>query len=237
MENQKIVIQVAEGVSELVLREGEALDQKEPKHIDFVGVLLAPADYMENRLKQLAPENCHLLINRNAGEITFIMDEKNPYRDCIKGTLKKSAIIDIFGINKEKFYSDKELAKFFRKSEFYFSDTAKHSEIIKALMNFSAKVTTVIEKNADNRGNVKQLLDKSVEQTIPESFTMKCPIFEGYPDLEFEVLIGAEATSSDVKFYLESPSLFKLEEEYKRELIQKEVDRFTKVFNCPILYQ
>jgi hypothetical protein len=221
---------------EITIREGEALPLQEPEKIDFKGVLFAPGDFMENRKKSLDPKTSHLIVDEKAGNVSFYIDEKNHYRDIVFGELRPSAVIALFGINKEKFYGDKELAKFFRKAEYYFVDAEAHKKIVNELMKFKAKVDVQIEKAQDNRGNVKQLYERAVESNIPESFVMKAPLFDGYDPIQFTVLIGAEADTTGVKFFLESPELFKLEEVEKRRLIGVETDRF-KTFGCAILYK
>jgi hypothetical protein len=231
---EKISIQTTE--KEIIVREGHALPLHEPEKIEFLGVLFAPADFMENRTKQIDPKNCHLIVDEKSGAIEFFIDEKNFFRDIIKGQLRKSSIISLFGINEAKYYGDKELAKFFRKAEYYFVNSDEHKKIVSELMKFKAKVDSVIEKEQDNRGNIKNIYERTVQSNIPESFVMKAPLFDGYPSIEFTVLIGAEADTTGVKFFLESPELFKIEEEEKRKLIRKEVDRFKK-FGCAILYK
>jgi hypothetical protein len=220
---------------ELVIREGKALELREPEKINFTGLLFAPGDFMENRKSLLKADKSNLVINEKAGEIVFTTDDKNYYKDVFTGSLKKSSIIAEFGINDEKkFYTDKEMAKFFRKTEYYFSEVTEHKKIVAELMKFKASVDAEIVNISDNRGNVKQVYERMVKSNIPESFKMKAPIFEGYDPIEFKVLICAEADVTGVQFYLESPQLFKLEEVEKRKLIQVEEDRF-KAFGCAIL--
>lgn len=235
-DNEKYNIVLPEGTKELVIRHGEAkAPEKEPKPINISGVLHAPSSFLKARIENLDPINCFVKVDMNRGFIEFFIDAKNPYSDYIKGSLTRAKIVDDFGVNGSKTYLDKDLAKWFRKAAYYFADRSENEAAIRALMNFSATVSTVIENNQDNRGNVKKLLEKSVNSQVPERFTMKAPIFEGFEPLEFEVLIGAEATSENVKFFLESPELFTLEESYKRQLIDAEIEHFEE-FGCAILY-
>lgn len=228
-------ISIVSNEKEITIREGHALPLLEPTPVTIAGVLHAPGAFLSVRKDLLNKENCHLLVDINTGAIVFIMDEKNPYKDYIKGVLHPCKTIANFGINMDKFYSDKDLAKFIRKNSYYFASQEANASLVKALMKFEATVTTVINNTSDGRGNVKQILDQKVGIEIPESFIIKCSIFEGYETLEFPVLIGAEASSTGVRFFLESPELYKLQEEYKRELIEKEVDLFRK-FGCAIMY-
>lgn len=233
MEN---VINVTTTEKEIVIREGVALTLKEPESIKFSGVLHAPGNYLEKRKDLLTNTSCHLIANYNEGFLIFVTDEKNPYRDHVGGKLKRSAVLESFSINGNKFYGDKELAKFLKSQAFYFVDEGSLKKLILSLMNFSATITTIIEKNSDARGNVKNLLEKKVSSDIAEFITVKMPIFDGYPSLEFPIYIGAEATDSGVKFFLESPELLKLEMEQKKALMDAEIKKF-KDFGCAILEQ
>ena len=237
MEDQeKYNITLPDGTKELIIRHGDApAPEKEPRSINVSGVLHAPSAFLAARKKLLDKDNCFVIAYVNTGSIEFFINEKSPYFDVISGKLKRSKALDEFGINQNKFYFDKDLAKFFKRSSYYFADKAENDAAVKALLNFSATVSTVIENNQDNRGNVKKLLEKSVNSQVPERFTMKAPIFEGYEAIEFDVLIGAEATSENVKFFLESPELYVLEETYKRSLIEQELKHFND-FGCPVLY-
>lgn len=237
MEDQeKYNINLPEGTRELIIRHGDAKEpEKEPQKISVSGVLHAPSSFLKSRRDQLDPKKCFVKVDVNKGTLEFFIDAKSPFSDYIKGSLTKSKVIEEFGINGVKTYFDKDLAKFFRKTAYYFVDKSENEAAIKALMNFSATVNTIIENNQDNRGNVKKILEKSVNSQVPERFYMKAPIFEGFETLEFEVLIGAEASSDSVKFFLESPELFTLEESFKRQLLDKEVERFEE-FGCAILY-
>jgi hypothetical protein len=237
--DNKINVHMVPGTNEVIIREGKAPEFKYPEKINVSGVLFSPADYMENKLgfKLLNPSECHLIIDIKLGELVFHVNAKDPHSaDVLTGKLKRASVLSLFGINEEKFYADKELAKFFRKAEYYFSDSVVHKKVVDELMKFKAKIDVQLENMKDNRGNVKQLYERVVESNIPEKFVMKAPLFEGYEPIEFTVLIGAEADTTGVQFFLESPELFKLEEEEKRRLIGIEVERFKK-FGCAILHK
>lgn len=217
-----------------VYRLGAAPEIKEPECVRFRGAVYAPGDFMENRKELLDPKKCHLVVDFEEGRLELVIDEKNHYRDVITGELKESKILEKFGINKEKFYSDKELAKFFRVHDYYFVNRDEHAKIVKELMKFKASVDVAIENNKDLRGNARVLYEKAVESNIPERFTMKSPLFEGIAAEEFTVHICAEADTQGVKFFLESTELFSRMEELKDLVLRKEIERFQD-FGCAIL--
>lgn len=233
---EKLNITASDKVQEIVIREGEALPLKEPRRVIVNGVLHAPSSFMQNRKELLAVTRSHLIVCEKQGTLKFVTLEDDAYGNEISGSLKPAGIIEEFGINDtRKFYADKELAKFFRKMEYFFQDKAEHKKIIASLMAFQAKITTAIENTKDTKGNAKSVFEKTVEKEVPDSFVMTAPIFEGYPAITFNVDICAEATSQSVSFYLESAELFMLEEEYKKKLLEEEVQKF-RDFGCAIMY-
>jgi len=221
----------------LDLREGKLLDLKHPTPLKFDGHLHAPSAWMKNKnsLGLLDKNVCHVEVNEDAGTLAFIIDHRDEFKDIITGKLVKSKVIESFGINSEsKKYSDKELARLFRQNAFYFADQDVNKQICLQLSKFSAKVEKVIEKNDDRNGNKKELFEQTVEHSVDKTFIMVCPMFNGYPDVHFEVAILCEATTVGCSFYLESVDLFRLEEETKRKILQNEIELFEE-FGCAII--
>jgi hypothetical protein len=222
--------------NELVIRTGGIVEAPKPIPVNFSGVLSAPGDFLTNRVSMLDKTNCRLEVDFNNAQLLFFSNEKSNERDSIQGKLNRAAIIKTFGINEDTTYSDKELAKFLRKYAFYFPDQNALSKLIEALMKFEAKVTAVFENKQDLKGNAKVMYEKVVENAVPDCTNVKLPIFEGYPEEIIKVDIGAEATSSGVDFFFESPELCVLEEKLKREILKSEIKKFED-FGCAILYK
>jgi hypothetical protein len=197
--------------------------------------MVSPLEYLTSRRHLLNKDTCHLIVNKAEGKIAFVVEERDTFRNIITGKLKKSRVLDSFDINGTSLYGDKELAKFFRRTRFYFADPSVNDKIVAALMNFKAKVDAEIEKKADTKGNMKYLYERTVESNVPDTFILNVPIFEGYSPVKIEVVIGAEANSSEVKFYLESAILFELEEKEKEFILEDNIRHFRE-FGCAILY-
>lgn len=226
---------IENGVKEVIIRRGETIDPKDPIALKVDGLLRNPFQYLDARRHLLDKDKCHLIVNNHEGSLKFVIDERDTFRNVIGGKLTASRALDQFYINGTKFWSDKELAKFFRRTKIYFADPAINANIIASLMKFEAKVNAVIEKNADMRGNMKTLFERTVESNVPESFIINVPVFEGYPATKFEVFIGAEANSSEVKFFLESPVLYEIIEKEKDAILNDNIQHFEN-FRCAILY-
>jgi hypothetical protein len=219
---------------ELIIRTGGVKEEIKPLPISFNGVLSAPGDFLNNRKELLEKNNCRLEVDFNNGQLVFYSDERSKERDIITGKLTRAGIIKIFGINEEKVYNDKQLAKFLRQYAFYFPDQNALNALIKALMGFEAKVNAVFENKQDLKGNAKVMYEKTVQSNIPDSINVRIAVFEGYPEETIKLDIGAEATSSGVDFFFESPELCVLEEKLKRDILAVEIKKFSD-FGCAIL--
>lgn len=235
MQEVKVNIEKVDG-NEVIIRTGGIVEKPKSIPVVFAGVLSAPGDFLTNRKDLLKKDECRIEVDFNKGHIKLYSSERSQDRDIIDGALIKAKIIETFGINGEKTYNDKQLAKFLRQHAFYFPDQNALSKLIHSLMNFEAKVTAVFENKKDLQGNAKSMYEKTVESAIPSEITVKIPVFEGCQEETIKLDIGAEATSSGVNFFFESPELCVLEERLKRDIIGLEIKKFSE-FGCAILYK
>lgn len=223
-----------EGTKEVIFRTGDAPKVENPKNKEYTGQITAPYDYTKQ--KEIDWPGALLTVNISVGQLVFYSSVHNPFGvTTVVGTLRESKIITKFGVNAEKKYGSKELAKAIKMNLFYFADQAEAKKVIIALNKFEAKVSTTIEDHKDVRGNMKNLLEKAVDTNIPSQIIFKAPILEGQPAIEFAVEICAESTSNSVEFYLESPDLLMILEQEKERIIGLEVAKFADM-NCPTIY-
>lgn len=235
MENEKIIINGNPGTYEVVLREGKSIDPKEPNKISISGILNSPANFLKAKTGVFTPIDSHLLVDKQNLKITFVANERDFYKTEISGSLKPAKILGPFNINNDGKFKNTDLAKLLRRHPFLFEDKEAYNKLIIALLNFSATIQTVIESNQDQRGNMKNLIEKTVSQKIPESIKFKAPIFEGEDELTFEVFLCCEATSNAVEFYLDSPELYLLQESEKNRLLGIQAKVFED-FGCAVIY-
>src|SRR3712207_9326419 len=95
MEAKKLQVNLAPGrtTAEVILREGAAVKQLEPKapvKTDLQGVIGCVVEYLTKRINvgQFAQKDCHILIDRDNVEITLITNEADEYiRGKIVGKL------------------------------------------------------------------------------------------------------------------------------------------------------
>jgi hypothetical protein len=141
-----------------------------------------------------------------------------------------------FKINNGEFWDLQAFSKYIRLNSTLFESRQYALDLSAKFSNFKAKVSTVLEGNTNHRtGDFRKLIDKSVENGLPESFKMKCDLFKNMSieKSEFNVEVCVDATDSSLKIWLESPELVELELNLAAKLIQDEVMKFNQAeFIC-----
>lgn len=236
MEDEKIIVNAVPGMTELIIKKGVAENPDKPLKISISGILNAPSTFIKAKAVDFKPLECHCIVDMDSASIKFVGNERSVYQTVIVGSLKPTKILSTFKINADGKFKEKDLAKLLRRHPFLFDSEVKadYEKLIVALLNFSATITTTIESNTDHRGNLKNLLEKVVDQKIPGSIKFTAPIFEGEDNLTFEVFICCEATSNSVEFYLDSPELVLLEESEKKRLLNTQAQAFEE-FGCAVI--
>lgn len=225
MEKHSIEVKAAEGVTDVMVRYGEAAKIYDPVPVRISGQITAPRSWFDPRLGQKkengAPyfgiQETHVLVDRYGGTITLIHGENEHFRTEVKGTLEVSPEYKEIGINSGRAYTAQELAKKLREIRYLFPDREKGLEIISELMNFSAKVTGNVEEKKDTRGGKKNLLEVSIETNAPLEFKLKIPVFKGFLPVELKIELVLDSRGHAVDIYLESPEA--------AEIIKKERDQ------------
>lgn len=207
---QKISINVENGVKEVVIREGEAarlLDEKAPLKAGISGTLDAPLEYITQRLEQFDHKRAHILVDRENATITLVINENDPYRrDEIKGALEMHPAFQAFGINAGKVWTPTQLGMFFKMNRAYFADRAENLKLVSELMNFTATVNNSIERSMNEKGNRTDNFEQVVNSNLPASFVLNIPIVKGGQAEKLEVETFAQVDGREVSFVLLSPS-------------------------------
>lgn len=207
------VIQNTEG--EVIIRHGEALPVKHPTAVRISGTLNAPADFLAGK-KTWLDENqsdTHLQIFMDQGRLVLHINDTDPFTEhIIEGSLKQDGVLQRFRINSDKRWGVQEFLKFIKTMRYYFAQPSQCNELVKSLMNWSAKVETVIKDNQDTSGNSLMMLEKKVgDIALERKFDLNIPIFQGYPKAKVSVEIGFEPSANKVDLYLISDDLIETE--------------------------
>lgn len=231
--NNEIKVSVGESEQVLVIREGQALPLKEPLVINITGDIFSVKNFVEKRYlkadplptdtrEKLALLPCKVDYNlqqfyKDTPVITFdkknlsISLQVNPqdfYGPSVTGKMEVSEDLKPWGINQNKMFSREQLVKLIRFSKRYFSDAIVHDDVLKAFQNLSLTGNTEIKAASDTRGNRDSQFKKTINaQSVPTSFYLEMPIFEGQPKVKFLVEICMDSSESSVIFWFESIEL------------------------------
>jgi hypothetical protein len=215
---------------------GSALEEKYPVIIGISGILSAPAQFLEKKKDLYKPINCHLIVDKVPGKLTFDINDKDEFGDQVNGSLKVSGVLQSFRINTDHLYNPSELEKFLRRVKIWFADKAECDEMLHSLRNFTAKVTTNVEKLNDNNGNTKNLYETAIANvTLKKTFKLNIPLYEGYEKKQFYVEVAVDVSSSNVKFFLLSDELYELIETEKERLLNEQIAIFDQ-WGCAVVH-
>jgi len=207
MEN-KINITVADGVQEIVIREGRALDQIQSKQVVLVGDISTPSEYYRTRPHTVDPDKAVVIYNRKNCSIELQCDAANPLGAIVKGSLEKSDEIKDFGINSQKTFSQTELVKLIRFNKRFFADRDEVETFLTKLVAFKFASTIDSANNVkDNRGNHSNSFAKKVESDIPTSIKFAMPLFKNASPVEFISEIVLDVAENTARFWFESVDL------------------------------
>lgn len=220
MEDKKIVINAAQGVSVIHLLEGEAPKNFYPTKVKVSGNAHAVSDFIKGLSCNL--DVCKVIITINADRLSIVLDsdpESENEGYIVTAKIEKFLDLQNFGINQEKFFSLKDLEKHIRMNRFYFADKDAHMALAGQLRSFKAKVDSDITQMQDQRGNKANAFNKTVTSDLAADFVLTIPIFKGGEPKTFRVEICYDVTDSAVRFWLESVELFELEKSMAETLL------------------
>lgn len=237
MENEKLQVNFAPGATkcELIIREGAAIKELEPKapiKTKLSGVIGAPVEYLKKRVAtgQFTQERSHLIVNREEIKLSLIINEDDEYlRGQVDGTLEFHPKFEEFGINTGKVWTPTELGLFFKMNRAFFPDKGTNMKLVTDLMNFSATVNNKIERSVRENGDRTDNFAQVVNSNLPESFTLNVPIFKGMEAESLEVETFAKVNGREVAFTLLSPGANQTLEEIRDKAIDSQLEQIKEI--------
>ena len=217
----------------IIIREGTApkqLDALKPNKVHISGTISAPSEFYNKRKTLHNPDKCHVLYNRNKGELTLITDENfdnDNYK--ITGRIEENPDLKAFKINTNNMFGVKELMGILKFNRVHFVDKEANAKIVLSLQNFKAKIEKTLADTSDNRGTDEKSKLTKLEHELEESFKLAIPIHKGGKSYTFVVDICLSATSSDVQVWLESKELKELQDTSTDTMIDAELVHFKDI--------
>ena len=218
-------IQITPQNSELIIREGKALDPVKPSQYVFSGTIFAPSVHYLQRKDVINPIIASVEVQQEAGIITLKENPRDPLADVITGQLEVHPFLVTLGVNTNKSWTPKSLLEAVRFQFQYFEAMSGYRYLISSLSRFSFEVKNDTDV-AKERGSGK--VKDSFEANIINSsmgdnpcFYIKTPLYVGMSPEVFRIDIQIEPDGGSVKFYLASEGLMERQSEAKDELIVK----------------
>lgn len=239
IDKQNITVAAAPGVSELLIRHGDAAPVIVPKQYTFDGNVSAPFDYLTARNAatdntHFNPKNAVLQINRKNGNLKLYQNPNDPIADVINGMTVVAPELDEWKFNTEHRWRASDLAEFLRRNRRHFTDPSRLADMIGELRSMKVTTNGDIQTDDDKRGNKKSLFEQSVQSNIPVSFYVDLPIIAGQKPSRVNVEIFIEVTGSTVSLMLDSIDVSDLLITERDRLLNEQIDKF-KQTNIPIV--
>lgn len=236
METEKLQINLPEGATEIIIREGAAvkvLDPKAPIKVDLSGIIGAPFEFLSKRISegnQINQKRCHILINREKVLIILVTSEDDEYnRGKVSGELEIHPKFKEFGINQPKGWEPKQLGDFFRMNKAFFPDKQENMKLVADLKNFKAKVNANMEKGKQDNGSMNVSYSQVVDSNLPGSFKASLPVFKGMENFDLEIEVLADVNGMDVTLHLICPAAVQLLEELRNKVIDEQIAKFREL--------
>lgn len=237
MDNEKMQINFAPGqtTAEVIIREGEAtkqLDPKAPVKTEIVGTIGTILEYLKKRVNsgQFKQNECFISVDRESVKMTLTINESDAYkRGTVVSKLQYNPQFVKFGINTDKVWTPAELGLFFKMNRTFFPDRKDNMELVLLLMNFNGTVQANIDRDIKMNGSRTDNFAQVVNSNLPESFTLCIPIFKGLQPETLEVETFAQIDGRDVHFVLMSPGAQATLEDIRDKVLDEELAEIREV--------
>ena len=232
-ENQPIVVNLPDGQNTLTLMQGTApkqLDQLAPVPFGVVGTINAPLAFLEKRVKDIDQHKAHIVVKRDDLSILLVFNEDNPYTlGKVSGTISKSNIFKMFGINTDKKWEPEELGQFLKLNRIYFVNRDENMNVVNALKTFDAKVQQTVQRETKENGNKAFSFRQAVDSNIPSSFKLRIPVLSSCEPVEIDVETYAFIDGAHVSISLQSPGANDVIENVRNNTISEIIEKLREV--------
>lgn len=149
MENEKMQVNFAPGMTEATLRvielhEENELPVLEPDKVELAGTIGSVHEFLLKRIsekEQINQKRCYILVDREKMTLKLVTNETDSRNKAtVRGELKYYPKFLEFGINTSKTWEPVQLSKFFKMNRAFFKDAQYNMELVTVLKNFKASV-------------------------------------------------------------------------------------------------
>lgn len=222
MENEKMQVNFAPGMTEATLRvielhEENELPVLEPDKVELAGTIGSVHEFLLKRIsekEQINQKRCYILVDREKMTLKLVTNETDSRNKAtVRGELKYYPKFLEFGINTSKTWEPVQLSKFFKMNRAFFKDA----------QNFKASIDSKVENSRQDNGSRTDNYSQVVNSNLPASFNLIVPIFKGRPAEEIEVEIIADVDGRNIRLSLCSPGAEVIVEEERNKAIDEQL--------------
>lgn len=162
MENEKMQVNFAPGVTEATLRvielhEENELPVLEPDKVELAGTIGSVYEFLLKRIsekEQINQKRCYILVDREKMTLKLVTNETDSRNKAtVRGELKYYPKFLEFGINTSKTWEPVQLSKFFKMNRAFFKDAQYNMELVTVLKNFKASIDSKVENSRQDNGS------------------------------------------------------------------------------------
>lgn len=232
MENEKMQVNFAPGMTEATLRvielhEENELPVLEPDKVELAGTIGSVHEFLLKRIsekEQINQKRCYILVDREKMTLKLVTNETDSRNKAtVRGELKYYPKFLEFGINTSKTWEPVQLSKFFKMNRAFFKDAQYNMELVTVLKNFKASIDSKVENSRQDNGSRTDNYSQVVNSNLPASFNLIVPIFKGRPAEEIEVEIIADVDGRNIRLSLCSPGAEVIVEEERNKAIDEQL--------------
>jgi hypothetical protein len=154
----------------------------------------------------------------------YLQDTDPHCMHVITGSLTKDNELAAWNINGTSRWSVAPFLEFIKARRFFFETGSECTDLINSLRTWEAEVQTLIKQHSDTAGNSLVSLEKKVSGVkLKNKFRLNISVFQGYAKEKFDVEIGFDPQSNEVKLFLISEDLYVLELELRQKYMEAAV--------------
>lgn len=169
MENEKMQVNFAPGITEATLRvielhEENELPVLEPDKVELAGTIGSVYEFLLKRIsekEQINQKRCYILVDREKMTLKLVTNETDSRNKAtVRGELKYYPKFLEFGINTSKTWEPVQLSKFFKMNRAFFKDAQYNMELVTVLKNFKASIDSKVENSRQDNGSRTEITAK-----------------------------------------------------------------------------
>ena len=213
----------------LTVRQGDALELKEPNKIMIGGDIKTVSTFLKIRkttgtgFQVIDKSKAVVTVDKQKGNISLELDPENFYGAVVRGQIEIADELKPFHINQVKTFSKEELVKLIKFNKLHFASADKHAEMLLAFQKVSSSVNITARDSSDDRGNKERDFVKQVESNAPTEFVLNIPIFKGFQPVTFRVNVCLDVTEGSARFWFESIELHEMQQKQLTEIFDEEL--------------